>query len=64
MSDLAWMIIVTVIGTCIAYGLGLQVGYKRGYTDARVEQMIKEAEKKVRLKYGDNMGKESKHTAS
>ena len=50
MSDLTWIIIAGIVCICIAYGLGGQLGYRRGYRDAVLEQCIKEAEAKAKMK--------------
>ena len=50
MSDLAWLTIAGVLCIIISYGLGLQVGYKKGKLDA----LRDEIKKKLNAKYGIN----------
>lgn len=54
MTDLTWIIIAGIVCICIAYGLGGQLGYHRGYRDACLDKIVEEAEEKARKKYGTN----------
>lgn len=64
MSDTVWIVIAGVISISIAYGWAYQIGYKRGCQDTAVKEILENAEEKAREKYGNSMGKESKHKTS
>lgn len=51
MSDFWMLFIASILCICIAYGLGVQVGYKRGCRDTALDHAIKSAEEKARKKY-------------
>ena len=50
MSDYIWLTTAGVICIIISYGLGLQVGYKKGKLDA----LRDEIKRKLNAKYGIN----------
>lgn len=48
MSDYFWLCVASILCICVAYGLGIQIGYKRGLVVGRYEYV----KKMLNAKYG------------
>ena len=47
--ELKWAIIASLIGLFIAYGLGIQIGYKRGLADGKYKAIMQYIEMRAKL---------------
>lgn len=52
MTDFFWLCIAAIACICIAYGLGIQIGYKRGYRDWYYKKLFEKADSVIEWKQG------------